>query len=77
MKLNIRACFGVNRRINMSDRDRISERVARHYNDTGFEFESARLSQHFPIEFAITSRYLNRWISDNATVVDIGVVGRK
>ncbi|AFY90361.1 class I SAM-dependent methyltransferase [Chroococcidiopsis thermalis] len=57
----------------MSDRDRIYERVARHYNDTGFEFESARLSQHFPIEFAITSRYLNRWISDNATVADIGV----
>lgn len=49
------------------------ERVAKHYNDTGFDFESVRLSQHFPIEFAITSRYLNRWIPNDANVADIGV----
>jgi len=49
------------------------ERVAEHYNDTGFDFESVRLSQHFPIEFAITSRYLNRWIPNGAIVADIGV----
>ena len=57
----------------MSDRDRSYKRVARHYNDTGFDFESVRLSQHFPIEFAITSRYLNRCMPENVTVADIGV----
>lgn len=48
-------------------------RVARHYNDSGFDFESVRLSQHSPIEFAITARHLNRWISEAATVADIGI----
>lgn len=57
----------------MSNLDEAQARVARHYNDSIFDFESVRLSQHFPIEFAITARHLNRWIPDGATVADIGV----
>jgi ubiquinone/menaquinone biosynthesis C-methylase UbiE len=47
--------------------------VAQHYNQTIFEYESVRLPQHSPIEFAITTRYLNRWIAEQTTAVDIGV----
>jgi SAM-dependent methyltransferase len=47
--------------------------VAQHYNQSGFEYERVRLQQYSPVEFAITTRYLNRWIRDGATVVDIGV----
>jgi 2-polyprenyl-3-methyl-5-hydroxy-6-metoxy-1,4-benzoquinol methylase len=47
--------------------------VARHYNQGGFEYESVRLQEDSPVEFAVTVRYLKRWIPDRATVVDIGV----
>jgi 2-polyprenyl-3-methyl-5-hydroxy-6-metoxy-1,4-benzoquinol methylase len=47
--------------------------VAQHYNQNGFEYESVRLQQYSPIEFAMTTRYLNRWVPDRATIVDIGV----
>ena len=35
--------------------------VARHYDRGGFEYESVRLDRYSPVEFAITSRYLDRW----------------
>lgn len=57
----------------MSSLDEVHKGVAQHYNDAGFEFESIRLVQHCPVEFAITTRYLNRWIPDGANVADIGV----
>jgi 2-polyprenyl-3-methyl-5-hydroxy-6-metoxy-1,4-benzoquinol methylase len=47
--------------------------VAQHYNQSGFEYESVRLQEYSPVEFAMTARYLNRWIPNRATVVDIGV----
>jgi SAM-dependent methyltransferase len=47
--------------------------VARHYDRGGFEYESVRLEHYSPVEFAMTSRYLDRWILDRSTVVDIGV----
>jgi 2-polyprenyl-3-methyl-5-hydroxy-6-metoxy-1,4-benzoquinol methylase len=47
--------------------------VARHCDRGGFEYESVRLEQYSPVEFAMTSRYLDRWILDRSTVVDIGV----
>ena len=47
--------------------------VSQHYNQSGFEYEANRLEEHSPIEFAVTARYLNRWIPDGSTVVDIGV----
>ncbi len=56
--------------------ERLSEKqesVARHYNESIFNYESVRLSQHAPIELAITTRYLNKWIPDGATVADVGV----
>jgi SAM-dependent methyltransferase len=53
--------------------DLIETNVAQHYNQSGFEYESVRLHEYSPVEFAMTARYLNRWIPDRATVVDIGV----
>ena len=47
--------------------------VAQHYNQSGFEYESTRLQERSPVEFAMTTRYLNQWISEGSTVVDIGV----
>ncbi len=47
--------------------------VSQHYNQNGFEYESIRLQEHSPIEFAVTARYLNRWIPDGSVVIDIGV----
>lgn len=57
----------------MSHLDEAYERVARHYNDAIFDYESVRLSQQSPIEFAITARQLSRWIPNGAIVADIGV----
>jgi 2-polyprenyl-3-methyl-5-hydroxy-6-metoxy-1,4-benzoquinol methylase len=57
----------------MSHLEEAYEKVARHYNDAIFDFESVRLSQHSPIEFAVTTRHLNRRIPNGATVADIGV----
>lgn len=57
----------------MGQLHQMQESVARHYNNSVFDYESVRLSQYSPIEFAITTRYLNRWISDGATIGDIGV----
>jgi SAM-dependent methyltransferase len=48
-------------------------RVAQHYNQTGFEYELIRLQQHSPVEFLMTTRYLNRWIPNQAMIADIGV----
>lgn len=57
----------------MGQLHQMQESVARHYNNSGFDYESMRLSQYSPIEFAITTRYLNRWIPDGAAIADIGV----
>lgn len=56
----------------MDEFPELPKSVAQHYNNSGFDFEAVRLSQYFPIEFAITTRYLNRWIPDGATIADIG-----
>jgi ubiquinone/menaquinone biosynthesis C-methylase UbiE len=51
-------------------------RVGKHY-DSIFDYEFARLSEHCPVEFAITARCLQRWIPNRSTVAEIGVgVGR-
>jgi len=39
----------------------------------GFDFERERLEKHAPVEYAITQRYLLRYVPADATVVDIGV----
>ncbi|MEO8972417.1 MAG: class I SAM-dependent methyltransferase [Ktedonobacteraceae bacterium] len=38
----------------------------------GFNYEMERLEKHVPVEYAITRRYLLRFISEGATVADIG-----
>lgn len=38
----------------------------------GFDYELERLEKHQPVEYAITKRYLQRYIPDGATVVDVG-----
>lgn len=38
----------------------------------GYDYEVERLEKHQPVEYAITKRYLQRYILDGATVVDIG-----
>lgn len=57
----------------MSPLDENYERIARHYNESIFEYESVRLPDHSPIEFGITTRQLKRWIPEKATVADVGV----
>ena len=48
--------------------------VAQHYNnDLTLNYESVRLTEYAPIEFALTKRYLDRIIPDRAIVADIGV----
>lgn len=57
----------------MSQLDETQQNVARYYDNEIFESESVRLLHRFPIEFAITSRYLHQWIPEGTTVADIGV----
>lgn len=49
------------------------ERVAEHYSQAAFEFETRRLPEFCPVEFAMTKRMLDRWIPDGAHVAEIGV----
>ena len=52
----------------------LQKSVARHYNDDlTFNYESIRLTEHAPIEFGLTKRYLDKIIRDRAIVADIGV----
>jgi len=48
------------------------DRVGREYDEND---EAARLDREDPIEYAITTRYLQRYVPDGATVADIGVGG--
>jgi SAM-dependent methyltransferase len=47
--------------------------VGRHYDETIFAFEAERLVRHCPVEYAITSRYLRRYIPSQAIVTEAGV----
>ncbi len=49
------------------------EKVAHYYNEIIFEAESVRLLKDSPVEFAMTGRYLKRWIPAGARVAEIGV----
>jgi 2-polyprenyl-3-methyl-5-hydroxy-6-metoxy-1,4-benzoquinol methylase len=39
----------------------------------GFQYEMERLEKYAPVEYAITKRYLLRYIPESATVADVGV----
>lgn len=47
--------------------------VRRHYNETAFEYETRRLPEECPVEYALTLRWLDRWLTEGAVVADIGV----
>src|SRR5712691_7000480 len=48
--------------------------VVRHvYNMTNFDYEVRRLPEESPVEYALTLRWLDRWIVHGAVVADIGV----
>jgi S-adenosylmethionine-dependent methyltransferase len=47
--------------------------VAAHYDGAFFEFEEQRLSKRSLTEYAITVRYLTRYIQPGSVVADIGV----
>jgi ubiquinone/menaquinone biosynthesis C-methylase UbiE len=49
------------------------EYTARHYDGNIFPFEAERLEQHCPVEFAITCRYLRRYVPSGSIVADVGV----
>jgi len=49
------------------------KQVAQHYAGSAFEFESIRLTEVCPVEFAMTKRILDRWIPAGARVAEIGV----
>lgn len=50
-----------------------AEFTGQHYSQSAFDFETARLTELCPVEFAITKRLLDRWIPKGATVAEIGV----
>jgi ubiquinone/menaquinone biosynthesis C-methylase UbiE len=52
-----------------------SAEVGRYYDDVIFEIELDRLTRLSPIEFAMTTRYLDRYLPPHATVAEIGVGG--
>jgi ubiquinone/menaquinone biosynthesis C-methylase UbiE len=57
-----------------TEKSELQARVAQHYNSNlTFDYESVRLTEHSPIEFALTTRYLNKMIPERAIVADVGV----
>ena len=56
----------------MNDVD-VGAAVGEHYDDEIFDYESQRLEQNNPVELAMISRYLERWIEPDSDVADIGV----
>jgi ubiquinone/menaquinone biosynthesis C-methylase UbiE len=51
------------------------EAVAQHYDDVIRGYETERLPRDSAVEFAITSRYLQRYIAAGAVVAEVGVGG--
>ncbi len=61
----------------MADLAKHHEQVGKTYDESGlitygFDYEVERLEKHQPVEYAITKRYLQRYIADGTTVVDVG-----
>ncbi len=48
-------------------------KVAAYYDRSILEFEKTRLERDAPVEWAMTARYLERYVPRRATVADIGV----
>ncbi len=50
-------------------------RVGRYYDEVIFDAEITRLNDLFPLELAMTTRYLERYVPAGATVAEVGVGG--
>ncbi|QXD13688.1 class I SAM-dependent methyltransferase [Rhodocaloribacter litoris] len=46
--------------------------VAKHYDGWAFQFELERLEEYCPVEYAITCRYLERYVPNTSVVADVG-----
>src|SRR5579884_1007321 len=57
----------------MEELNENEESVARHFDNVAFEYEQQRLTASSAVEFAITVRYLQRYIPDGARVAELGV----
>ncbi|HLZ62844.1 MAG TPA: class I SAM-dependent methyltransferase [Ktedonosporobacter sp.] len=57
----------------MKELNKNEETVARHYDSVAFEYEQQRLAMSASVEFAITVRYLQRYLPASARVVELGV----
>ena len=49
--------------------------VGQHYDENILEFEKERLPKHTPVEYAITCRYLERYVAAGAMIAEVGVGG--
>ena len=49
--------------------------VGRHYDENILAFETERLPKHNPVEYAITLRYLGRYVGAGGTIAEVGVGG--
>jgi len=59
----------------MDELGALEQSVCRHYDDEILEAETERLSKQSQVEYAITVRYLERYVEPGVTVVEVGVGG--
>lgn len=57
----------------MNELNKNEEAVAQHYDRVAFAYEQQRLATSAPVEFAITVRYLQRYLPASARVAELGV----
>lgn len=57
----------------MNELNKNEETVAHHYDQVAFEYEQQRLTTSSLVEFAITVRYLQRYLPSSARVAELGV----
>ena len=57
----------------MQELNKNEEAVSQHFDNVAFEYEQQRLTMSSSVEFAITVRYLQRYIPDSARVAEVGV----
>jgi ubiquinone/menaquinone biosynthesis C-methylase UbiE len=57
----------------MKELNKHEEAVAQHYHSVAFEYEQQRLATSASVEFAVTVRYLERYLPVSARVAELGV----
>lgn len=53
--------------------DDVSFAVGKHYDENIFGYEADRLEENNPVEYAMMTRYIRRWIEPGSDVADVGV----